>query len=225
MPYISLSDFKARNSIVVATYDAQLTYLLEKFSLIIDKEVGGIFSLVAKTTADEMRYYGQPAGTNFIKIAVWQKANLVVKSGSFGSENLKTLVKNTDYYLKHKNDNQNEPVTGLKFPNKLLFAQEFVQIEGSYGYSDTIPSKLAMLIDDAVLVALGYRLRNQIQIKTKGYQLQSEKSGNLNVSLNSNPAMEKYGAALNSGNLMAVPDIFEMISNYKSLFTNNILFT
>lgn len=227
MPYISLLDFKIRNNITISTLDTQLTFLLESFSRIIDKETKGMFSVTAKTAADEIRYYGQPGGVNFIKINAWQNdVNLLVKKGCFGSENLETLIKGTDYYLKFPENHLTNPIVSLKFPNMVFFSRDFVQIEGNFGFSVSIPSDLEMLLDQAVLAAMNYRLKTQNQLTTSGgYDIKSESSGNLKIVFSENPEMSKYGSALNSGNLMSVPEIAGIIQEYKALLTTNFLIT
>lgn len=225
MPYTTLSEFKSRNGITVTTFDAQLTFLLNTFSDVIDEEVGPIFSLSTKTSADEMRYYGQPAGATYVQTPVWQATDLIVKQGCFGSADLTTLTKNVDYYLVpvlHKTN----PIIGIKLPHTTLNSNQFLQLEGSFGFSDGLPATLTMLLDQAVLAAMNYRLRSQNQMtKSKGYQLESERSGNLSVSFGSNPEMDKYGSALNSGNLLAVPEISNNLSYYKSLLIKDTIIT
>ena len=228
MPYTSLSDFKARNGITVSTYDAQLTFLLNTFSGVIDEEVESMFTLTTKAATDEMRFYGQPAGTSYIQTPIWQATGLIVKRGYFGSSQLTTLAKNTDYHLEPVFGKRN-PVIGINLPYSSLGSNEFLQLEGTFGFSDGLPPSLLMLIDQAVLIAMSYRLRSQSQLtKTKGYRLESERSDNLTITLASGRGTEeaeKYGAALNSGNLLAHPEISSSLFYYKSLLLTNILKT
>lgn len=228
MPYTSLSDFKARNGITVSTYDAQLTFLLNTFSGVIDEEVDGIFTLTPKTANDEVRFFGQPAGSSYVQTPIWQATDLIVKKGCFGSSELKTLIKNTDYYLEPVFGKRN-PVIGINLPYSSLYSHEFLQLEGTFGFSNGLPPSLLMLIDQAVLIAMSYRLRSQNQLtKGKGNRVQSERSGNLSITFASGQGteeVEKYGAALNSGNLLAMPEISSSLFYYKSLLITNILKT
>lgn len=219
-----LAEFKARNNITVTTYDSQLTPLITKLRSALDRLVGAIFTLSTKTK----KYSGDSGGVFYLPIGVWQATNLTFKRGCFGSDTLTDLVIDKDLEIVSVND-QDQIIYGIRLFARHLTSQEFIEVSGTYGWSDGLPDDLLLLLDDAILTALNYRLRLQGDLISGGQRVESERSGNLStkfvtgISNQSNP--DEIGRKLNSGNLLAVSEIADLISYYQTFITKQFLTT
>lgn len=205
---------------------AYLTELLSSVDMLIQNEVGALFTL---TQIDESNLnpdlnFFDYEGNNLdyvTGIGAWQKTGLVVKIGSYplhNNNNLFTLVEKQDYRLVHYQDRllttsatTINPVVGIRL-NKALLTNQFIRVSGTYGWSNGYPADLQNLLFQIIKTKLEYN-QNMTETGGKGTQT-SESSVRLSVNYSNSPDKLKNAEAL-SKDIMADPQVARIISNYK----------
>lgn len=190
-----------------------LVYIIGQFSDIIEQEINTLFTL-------QNDYSDTYRGGNmyYLSIGAWQETNLTVSRGQYLANNTPTLlVANVDYILAfYKNARfvgKSNPVIGIELLNSKILDTEYLKVEGTYGWSNGLPSDLETAVYKAVKTAVEY---NYNTTKSKGAGVKGSES-DLTVSRNFNNPNELIMQAdkLAFGDLLSVPSIAKMIKTYK----------
>lgn len=118
------------------TDESLYTALKSQIEDLIEVELGDIFTLTANATE---RYYGQ--NMDRVDVGAWQKTGLVVK---LGTDNLTEF---TDYKL--QTYNYTDVVLGVTL-NRIFRQTEYIELEGTRGWSNELPADIQSFIFDYV---------------------------------------------------------------------------
>lgn len=164
--------------------DTYVTALVAAVNAMAEQYLGDIFELQESQTVK----YEANNHPVFIVIGAWQETGLVVKRGHREDESdLDTLTKGEDYDLvKLDNDypNRTAPIVAIKLVGAGLTDREFLQIEGTQGYLDSVPAELMLqmkLYD--VLARIVYSKQEAIENQGKG-RVTSSRIGKIAISFN-----------------------------------------
>lgn len=151
---ISLADFKNYYSINSTTYDYRISQDIVYFSDLIRHQLG--FDLT--TSNASARFYGDPAGTRYIKTGLWSATDLLVTL-----EGTQLLTPNQDYKLEYPlgiPSTDGYPICGVTLLSSYaLYSRNFIELSGSRGFSDSVPPAITMLL----LEAIWYKLNKYLQ--------------------------------------------------------------
>lgn len=115
-------------------------YLIDKFNASIVQKLTKLFVLSAGFTN---KYYPENTSSIF-PVGTWQESGLVVKQGLDGDATLDTLTEGEDFrfiYFSDHEPTRTYPVVGIKMYSDCLAYDEYLQLEGTYGFQDGIPSE------------------------------------------------------------------------------------
>jgi hypothetical protein len=216
MAYLDIATFQN-----YSTYSAEIldqmgmtyyaTEILEKFSAILDDEIGTLFSL-----ENVLNYDYRGGNTYFVGIGAWQD-DITISMGTYGQSTV-PLVFGKDYMLEYykgqKRPNQPTPVYAVTMLQLKVTDQQFLRISGTYGWSDGLPEDLYMAIYGAAKSAVDY---NYNMSKNRGSGIQNlTKSLTLTESSYIPDRAIDVMRGLSEGNLYADPFIRDKIQKYKS---------
>jgi hypothetical protein len=192
--YLNKSKFYAISGLSSSEVnDSYVDSLIASINQMLDDSLGGLFQI---TSSQSAKYYMQNT-PRIVLIGTWQKTNLTVKKGFGSYSSLSTLTENSDFRFLFTNNSKprpgkNYPVIGIElFNNFLSSSKDYLQIEGSYGYSASVPASLM----------LDQRLYGIIKKACQSSQIDTESGGNGPIS-SATIDKVKTDFAGNSGGLM-----------------------
>jgi len=219
----------------------------------IQEKVGSLFTLTTIGSLNLTDPYIDITcnNTNFIRIGAWQKSNLVVKTGLYGSSNptLTTLVLNQDYKLKSYREvalsSNINPVVGIEL---LTFNENTTGLQGFNNYNNNLYPLLGTrknYTDKAFIRLTGtYGWSNGLpsDLQMVLYQLVKENlEYNQNVTNEDGKGLIDTEKDLTSSvsyvvdaklveltkatakNIMANPAVAQVINNYRRFTTKNVI--
>jgi hypothetical protein len=168
--YLSAEEFYTRSGIDSCDVsDVLVRELVDVTNSLLTQNLSELFSI---TPVTGYKYYMQNS-PRLVSIGVWQSANLNIKKGNDRSSSLVALQPGNDYRLFYANNSHQSPsyqfpAIAVRLQGIGLSTNDYLQIDGNYGYSADVPTELLLkqklysLIQSAVY-------GNQIQVESGGY--------------------------------------------------------
>lgn len=203
MSVLDLSEFKSRANITDTNQDVYLSWILKKFTTVLEEETGLSFSLVSSTTKN---YSSKGLYTRFMPIGSWQASGLTVSINENSTTTV--LILDTDYRLEYLSGSATS-ISGIQLYTHYLASKDFLIIQGTYGCGETIPADLDIALYNATLVAYANNKRSGSGI------IQSNMIGDVKLEFYNAPEYFHYLTHIANGNLLAVPSISAIIYKYK----------
>jgi len=208
--YTTLNAFKATFGIETVEYDSLIMHYIRTVSGAIDKATLTNFTGL-------VNYNDQIFGnnTNFVPIGIWSSLTTVVLK-TFGNTTGQTLVQNVDF-LAQKIPGETQ-IYALKFFNRTIASNQFFDITGTFSFN-YLPTDIENILFNCILTVINSQA-------TKVEATNNEQTGavgtitsvkNLSSSINySVPDSYLLNAEkIANGNLLAVPEIADVLLKYK----------